>query len=149
MAIEQTGLAVEIRSVALPLLAVREKAGEGFKVTRAPTTKPTWVVFGRTRRKPIAGSSPAAGAVGKTAVVGVRSRPSNEVRAHVVASADGVTLQFSVHSHVKDGSMVYADEAGAYNGMVPVFGHEAVNHSTGEYVRGMRAHKGTRRSGAP
>lgn len=33
--------------------------------------------------------------------------------------------------------MVYTDEAKAHNGLAPQYGHEAVNHGVGEYVRGM------------
>ena len=96
------------------------------------------------------------GTVGKTAVVGVKDRESNEVRAEVVSATDGETLKGFVREHVEPGSVLYTDEAAAYNGMTE-FKHEAVNHSVGEYVDGMahtngiesfwsmlkRAHKGT------
>ena len=96
------------------------------------------------------------GAVGKTAVVGVKDRESGEVRAEVVENTDGETLKGFVREHVEPGATIYTDEAAAYKGM-PEFDHEAVNHSVGEYVDGMahtngiesfwsmlkRAHKGT------
>ena len=96
------------------------------------------------------------GAVGKTAVVGVKDRATNEVRAEVVDSTDGEALKGFVREHVEPGAVLYTDEAAAYKGM-PEFDHEAVNHSVGEYVDGMahtngiesfwsmlkRAHKGT------
>ena len=80
------------------------------------------------------------GPVGKTAVVGVKDRDSNEVRAKVVHRTDGATLKGFVRDHVEPGSAVYTDDAAAYRGM-PEFDHEAVNHSVGEYVRKHGAHK--------
>ena len=96
------------------------------------------------------------GAAGKTAVVGVKDRDTNEVRAEVVDATDSDTLKGFVREHVEPGATIYTDEAAAYKGM-PEFTHEAVNHSVAEYVRGMahtngiesfwsmlkRAHKGT------
>ena len=71
------------------------------------------------------------GPVGKTAVVGVKDRGSNEIRAEVVHRTDGATLQGLVREHTEPG----ADDAAAYRGM-PEFVHEAVNHTVSEYVRG-------------
>ena len=76
------------------------------------------------------------GPVGKTAVVGVKDRDSNEVRAVVVQRTDGATLKGFVREHVEPGSIVYTDDAAAHRRM-PEFDHEAVNHSVSEYVRGM------------
>ena len=75
------------------------------------------------------------GPVGKTAVVGVKDRDSNEVRAEVVQRTDGATLQGFVREHTESGATVYTDDAAAYRGM-PEFEHEAVNHTVSEYVRG-------------
>ena len=76
------------------------------------------------------------GPVGKTAVVGVKDRDSNEVRAEVVQRTNGATLQGFIREHVEPGSTVYTDDAAAYRGMQD-FEHEAVNHTVSEYVRGM------------
>ena len=76
------------------------------------------------------------GAVGKTAVVGARDRASGGVAAQVVERAGADDLQGFVRGHAAAGATVYTDEARAYRGM-PEFDHEAVNHSVGEYVRGM------------
>ena len=75
------------------------------------------------------------GSVGKTAVVGVKDRASNEVRAEVVTSTDKATLQGFVVANTARGATVYTDEAAAYEGLP--FNHEAVKHSVAEYVRGM------------
>ena len=94
------------------------------------------------------------GGVGKTAVVGAKDRKTNKVKATVVENTDAPTLQGFVADLAAPGATVYTDDAAAYKGMP--FNHEAVRHSTGEYVRDMahtngiesfwamlkRAHKG-------
>ena len=96
------------------------------------------------------------GAVGKTAVIGVKDRESGEVRAEVITDTGDETIKGFVREHVEPGATIYTDEAKAYKGMLE-FDHEAVNHSVGEYVDGMthcngiesfwsmlkRAHRGT------
>ena len=78
------------------------------------------------------------GAVGKTAVVGVKDRDSGEVRAEVIERTDGPALKGFVREHVEPGATIYTDDAAAYKGM-PEYDHEAVNHTVSEYVRG-KAH---------
>ena len=94
------------------------------------------------------------GTVGKTAVIGVKDRKTNKVRAKVTKKIDAKTLQKFVSDNAAGGATVYTDDAAAYKGMP--FEHEAVKHSVGEYVDGMahtngielfwsmlkRAHKG-------
>ena len=75
------------------------------------------------------------GAVGKTAVVGVKDRESNQVRAKVVERTDAETLQGFVTDNVKEDAEVYTDEATAYQGLP--FRHRTVKHSVGEFVNGM------------
>ncbi len=77
------------------------------------------------------------GTDGKTAVVGVKDRASNRVRARVVTDTTGATLQGFVRAHTQPGARVFTDEASAYVGLGRDFDHEAVNHGVGEYVRGM------------
>ncbi|MDE2860717.1 MAG: IS1595 family transposase [Chloroflexota bacterium] len=73
------------------------------------------------------------GAVGKTAVAGVKDRPTNQVKAQVVEHTDGATLKSFVHQHTEQDAQVYTDDARAYEGLNRP--HESVNHSVGEYVR--------------
>lgn len=75
------------------------------------------------------------GAVGKTAVAGVRDRATGRVNTEVVERTDKVTLQDFVMRHTTHGATVYTDEHAAYHGLPRH--HEAVSHSAGEYVRGM------------
>ena len=74
------------------------------------------------------------GATGKAAVVGVKDREANRVRAEVVEKTDAETLQGFVMDHVPFGTPLYTDEHKAYSGLEYVYGHETVKHSVGEYV---------------
>ncbi len=80
------------------------------------------------------------GAVGKTAVVGMKDRPTNQVNAKVVEKVNKQTLHGLVHQWTAAGATVYTDEASAYIGIRRV--HEAVRHSVKEYVRGMASTNG-------
>ena len=107
----------------------------------------------KAKHKELAGTG--RGAVGKTAVVGMKDRDSNMVTARVVDEIDAPTLQGFVGDHAAEGATAYTDDHGGYQGMP--FEHETVKHSVGEYVSGMahtngiesfwsmlkRAHKGT------
>ena len=72
------------------------------------------------------------GAVGKTAVVGMRDRETGQVTSVPVASTDTATLQDFVEERASEDAMVYTDEAAAYRGLPK---HEVVRHSVGEYAR--------------
>ena len=73
------------------------------------------------------------GPVGKTAVAGIKDRPTNKVKAGVVAIPDGPTLKGFVHQNTEPDATVYTDESMAYTGLSRP--HETVKHSVGEYVR--------------
>ena len=74
------------------------------------------------------------GGVGKTIVAGIRDRASKRVCARVVEATDRRTLPRFVIDHTDPLAAVYSDEAVAYRHVAQV--HEAVNHGSGEYVRG-------------
>ena len=76
------------------------------------------------------------GPVGKTAVVGARDRETGRVVARPIAFTDKEDLQGFVASVTEDGSVVYTDEAAAYQGMKHR-SHWTVRHSANEYVNGM------------
>ena len=71
------------------------------------------------------------GAVGKTAVVGLKDRATNDVIAAPVASVDSETLGSFIQERVRAGAKLYTDGNAAYP-----MDHEAVRHNIGEYVRG-------------
>ena len=70
--------------------------------------------------------------VGKTTVVGMKGRETNQVNAEMVGHADKETLQGFVSENTSVGATVYTDEARAYSGLARK--HESVKHSVGEYV---------------
>lgn len=73
------------------------------------------------------------GAVGKTAVVGIKDRTGNTVTARVVMNADKHTLQGFIAETVSDDATVYTDDHKGYVGIPQ--NHETVKHSVSEYVR--------------
>jgi transposase-like protein len=76
------------------------------------------------------------GAVGKTAVLGMRERGGRTL-AKVILATDSATIQNAICKHVKVGTMLNTDEASAYKGIEGVlYDRQAVNHKDGEYVRG-------------
>ena len=76
------------------------------------------------------------GAVGKATVIGTKDRRTNKVIAKSVSSTDAPVLHGFIRDRAVPGATIYTDEAKAYRGMSG-FSHEAINHSVGEYVRGM------------
>ena len=87
------------------------------------------------------------GAVGKTAVAGIKDRNSGRVVAKVVERTDAKTLQGFVTDHTTEDAQVFTDEARAYKGINRA--HEVVKHSTGEYVRDMAHTNGLESFWAP
>ena len=69
----------------------------------------------------------------KTIVVGIKDRATNRVVTEVVEDTDARTLQGFVRRHTAAGAKIYTDGHGGYRGLR---NHGAVEHSTGEYVRG-------------
>ena len=77
------------------------------------------------------------GSVGKTAVVGTKDRATNQVSARSTAETDTPTLSRFVADRTEPGAKVFTDESKAYSGLDASYDHQSVNHSAGEYVRGM------------
>ena len=76
------------------------------------------------------------GAVGKSAVLGMRERGGRTV-AMPVGDVDTANVHRAIHTHIEAGSTLNTDDAAAYNGLDGLFfRHATVNHSAGEYVRG-------------
>ena len=94
------------------------------------------------------------GGVGKTPIVGMKDRETNEVKAMVVPNTKKETLQGYVKENIEPGTETFTDDHRSYQGLE---NHETVCHSAGEYVKGRihtngiesfwamfkRAHKGT------
>ena len=79
------------------------------------------------------------GTVGKTAVVGMKNRDTNQVQAQVVDTTDKETLQDFVIENTTSDTVVYTDEARAYSGLPRE--HLAVGHGVGGVCTGTGAHK--------
>ena len=78
------------------------------------------------------------GTVGKTPVMGAKDRETNQIKTQVVESVNRDTLRSFLSRVGNLGVSIYSDDASIYEGLEDVE-HEAVKHSTGEYVRG-KAH---------
>jgi transposase-like protein len=75
------------------------------------------------------------GAVGKTAVIGMRER-GGRTKAEVVSDTEAATLHPVINRNVEAGSILHTDEHGGYKGIGGLlYKHETINHSHGEYVR--------------
>ncbi len=115
---------------------IRDSFVPGDKTRMAGPTETDETFIGGLERNKHANKKIHAGrgAVGKTAVVGIKDRETNQVRAAVVERTDAPTLQGFVNEHRVEGAMVYTDEFRAYTGLED---HETVNHSVSQYVNGM------------
>ncbi len=75
------------------------------------------------------------GAVGKSAVLGLRQRGGRTV-AMPVDDVNAENLHNTIYDRVKEGTILHTDEARAYDGLEGLFfKHDTVNHSAGEYSR--------------
>ena len=92
------------------------------------------------KRKRLAEDLPGRGAVGKTAVAGIKDRASGHVRAQVVPMVDGKTLREFIDWNADSEATVYTDDSTAYSGLNRP--HETVKHSVSEYVNGMASTNG-------
>lgn len=75
------------------------------------------------------------GAVGKSAVVGMRDRDTNQIEAEVVGSTNAATLTGFVHDRTESDTVVFTDEARAYDRLNRT--HQRVMHSAKEFVNGV------------
>ena len=112
------------------------KAGNGGMFT-GPVEADETYIGGKRKNMPKSKRAKLTGrgAVGKAIVIGAKDRETNRVTARMVENTEGPTLKGFVAEHTAPGAKVYTDESSSYHGMA--FDHEAVNHSAGEYVRGM------------
>ena len=74
------------------------------------------------------------GPVGKTPIAGLKDRATGKVKTQVVEDTDKATLQGLIVRNTYPDTLVFTDEAPAYEG-IPRF-HVTVQHSAGEYVNG-------------
>jgi transposase-like protein len=77
------------------------------------------------------------GTAGKVPVIGMRERgEGGRTKAYPIANTDTGSLHRAVHESLQPGSMLHTEEHSGYNGLKGMFyGHEAINHRSGESVR--------------
>jgi len=77
------------------------------------------------------------GAVGKTAVLGMRERhKGGRTKAKPVENTSAEALHAEIHANVRPGSTLHTDTHGGYVGLEGIFyKHARIDHSAGEYVR--------------
>ncbi len=75
---------------------------------------------------------PGGGTAGKAAVVGLKDRTTNAVRAEVVANTKRETLHNFIADNAAEEATKYTDEHKGYLGLSH---HETIKHGIGEYVR--------------
>ena len=80
-------------------------------------------------------SRPGGGTGGKTAVIGVKDRATNQISAAVIPNTQADVLLKFVEDRITDDTMVYTDDAYGYRDLMGL--HESVTHSVGQYVDGM------------
>ncbi len=77
------------------------------------------------------------GPVGKVAVLGMRER-GGRTRAKVIELRTLDAIHGEIHAAVEPGSQLYTDDHMVFNDLDGLFyKHETVNHSAGEYARGL------------
>lgn len=81
-------------------------------------------------------------AYGKKMVVGVVQRDGKAI-AKVIDRPNITTLTKFVEANVKHGSRVMTDDHGGYNDLMESFHHRVVQHSLGEYLKGVDVHTNT------
>ena len=83
------------------------------------------------------------GAVGKTALAGVKDRETNQVSTKVIEDTTKRTLQEFVEERTEDDAQVYTDESSSYVGIDRP--HNAVRHKRGRIRQGTGSHQRDRK----
>ncbi len=94
---------------------------------------------GKAENKHMSERIAAKGIFEKNIVLGMLER-DKEVRAFVIDDAKRDTIMAKIHENVKKDSKIMTDEHKAYYWLYSQYQHQVVNHSKGEYKKGVDAH---------
>jgi len=130
-------IGVTVRTAWFTLYRIREAFDKGDLVFDGTVEVDKTYVGGRRRnqRRKKREESKGRGTADKMPVVGIRNRETNHVQAEVTDDTTGQVLQYFVYRHVREGTRVYTDDAGAYQVLEFVM-HLSANHSSKEYAMG-------------
>ena len=116
---------------------IRETWEDGTLPFAGPVEVDETYIGGKAANRPLAKRRWVGGGVaGKSTVVGVKNRDTNQVSAKVLPNRSKPYVHGFIRDQVKTGSQIYTDECRAYLGLHGDYRHSSVQHKLKQYVDG-------------